>query len=107
VPVGELRLSSSLLHSNIKKLWLKNDCVKVIPPLVAQMKMSRKLTKSSTKTNKVLFTDHHQVQYLICNMPPNYKGGLEYVVIAIEFVSWLVQQFSATKITAMASCGPS
>jgi hypothetical protein len=29
------------------------------------------------------------------------------VVIAIEFVSWLVQQFSATKITAMASCGPS
>jgi hypothetical protein len=27
-------------------------------------------------------------------------------VIAKEFVFWLIQQFSATKITAMASCGP-
>jgi len=104
--VGELRLLSNLLDSNIKELWLKTDCVKVIPPLVAQMKMSRKLTKSSTKTNKVLFTDHHQVQSLIRNIPPNCNGGLEYAVIAIEFVSWLVHQFSATKITAMASCSP-
>lgn len=106
VPVGELRLLSSLLYSNIKKLWLKNDCVMVIPPSVAQMKMSRKLTKSSTKTNKVLFTDHHQLQSLIWNLSPNFKGGLEYGMTAIEIVSWLVQQFSATKITAMASCGP-
>jgi hypothetical protein len=106
MPMGEHRLLRSFLDSNMKKLWLKNDCLQVIPPLGAHIKISRELTKSSIKTNKVLFPDHHQVQYLIWNMPPNCNGGLEHAVIAKEFVFWLIQQFSATKITAMASCGP-
>jgi hypothetical protein len=82
MPLGEHRFLSGFLDSNMKKHWLKTDRVKVISPLAAQMKMHRKFTNSSTKTDKVLSTDHHQVQPLIWNMPPNSKGGHEYTVIS-------------------------
>jgi hypothetical protein len=35
MPLGEHRCLSSFLDSNMKKLWLKTDSVKVIPPLAA------------------------------------------------------------------------